>query len=66
MLADCQLACKITQGEHKVKLRFEPQGLLYGVIITVGAYTALGAYLVYRKLRKRKSKTTDGAIVENV
>ena len=52
-IGDCQLGALITQGEHRVKLKYTPRGLKYGLLITAISYLGLIGYLVYRK-RKRK------------
>ena len=63
MLADCQLACKIGAGEHDVKLKFEPQGLKYGLALSVISWLGAGLYLLQRKFKFFKKKNP---IVENV
>ncbi len=65
-LGECQLACKIKEGEHKVKLKFEPRGFKYGVIITAVSYLSLIAFLVLRKRKKRLQKQNGSNIVESV
>ena len=63
-IADSQLACKIKQGEHSVKLKYTPNGLLYGLLITLASYAGVAVYLLLRKKLKKKKKGNE--VVENV
>ncbi len=62
-LADCQLACKISQGEHSVVMKYEPRGLHYGAAISAASWLGLIGYFLQKKFKIVKKKDN---IVETV
>ncbi len=62
-IADCQLGCKISAGEHRITLKYEPRGLLIGAAISGAAWLALIGYFLQKKFKIFRKKDN---IVETV
>lgn len=50
----CQLIIPITQGEHTVKLKYTPNGIKQGAVISITAFAVLVSVKLIAKKRKHK------------
>lgn len=54
-----QLAAKISEGEHTVKLKYTPRGLKYGVPISLTAYAFVIIQAVIKRKKSKKKHFVD-------
>ncbi|MFR5876474.1 MAG: YfhO family protein [Eubacterium sp.] len=56
-IGDSQLAADISEGEHKVLLKYSPKGIKYGLLITIAAWICVIAILIVQKRKSGRNNT---------